>query len=191
MRLAEEEMWNAVIRCDAGCDGAFFYAVKTVGVYCRPSCKSRTPLQRNVRYFEAREEAERAGFRPCKRCRPDLLDYAPARELADRTKALMDDLFGERERLSAEMKRLGVSANHLAMVFRQRYGVAPGAYLSKIRADYAKKMLAETDRPIIEIAGDIGFGSLPSFYGFFRKQSGTTPKDCRARARAERQGTKP
>lgn len=179
-------MWKAVVACDQSYDGNFFYAVKTVGVYCRPSCKSKTPLRKNVDYFKTQAEAEKAGFRPCKRCRPDLPDYAPMLELAQQTKNLIDDFFSERERLGAEMKRLGVSAGHLAVIFKQRYGMAPGQYLNKIRLSYAKKMLAETDTPIIDMAGDIGFASLPSFYGFFKKQTGTTPK----KYRTENQGDK-
>lgn len=182
MCFTDDEMWKAVVDCDKNYDRKFFYAVKTVGVYCRPSCKSKTPLRKNVDYFETQEEAEKAGFRPCKRCRPDLLDYAPMMELAQQTKDLIDDYFNERERLTAEMKRLGVSSGHLTVIFKQQYGMAPSQYMNKTRADYAKKMLVETDTPIIDIAGDIGFDSLPSFYGFFKKQTGMTPKEYRAEA---------
>ena len=70
MKLTDDEMWEATINCDSNLDGRFFYAVKTVGVYCCPSCKSRAPLRKNVLYFETGEQAQRAGFRPCKRCRP-------------------------------------------------------------------------------------------------------------------------
>ena len=179
MRLTDDEMWKAAADCDESCDGKFFYAVKTVGVYCRPSCKSRTPLRKNTEYFETREDAEKAGFRPCKRCRPDLPGYAPLPELAKRIKNLIDGYFNERERLSAEIKQLGVSSGHLAVIFRRQYGMTPGQYLNKTRADCARKMLAETDIPIIDVASDIGFDSLPSFYGFFKKQTGTTPKKYR------------
>ncbi|EHQ89796.1 bifunctional transcriptional activator/DNA repair enzyme AdaA [Desulfosporosinus youngiae] len=179
MGLTDDKMWKAVVDCDKSYDGQFFYAVKTVGVYCRPSCKSRTPLRKNTNYFETQEDAEKAGFRPCKRCRPDLLDYAPMLELAQQTKNLIDDYFQERNRLAAEMKRLGVSASHLAAVFKQQYGMVPSQYLNKTRLDYTRKMLAETDTPIIDIAGNIGYDSLPSFYGFFKKQTGTTPREYR------------
>ncbi len=186
MCLTDDEMWKAVVDCNTNYDGNFFYAVKTVGVYCRPSCKSKRPLRKNVDYFKTRREAENAGFRPCKRCRPDLLDYAPMTELARQTKDLINNYFNEKNRLAAEIKRLGVSASHLAVIFRQQYGMVPSQYLNKTRTDYAKKMLAETDTPIIHIAGDIGFDSLPSFYGFFKKQTGTTPKAYRAKTQGEK-----
>lgn len=186
MPFTDDEMWKAVADCDENYDRQFFYAVKTVGVYCRPSCKSKTPLRKNVRYFETQKDAENAGFRPCKRCRPDLLDYAPALELAKQTKELIDDYYDKREQLAAEMKQLGVSASHLAVIFKQQYGVAPIQYLNQIRIKRVKKMLVETDMPIIDIAGDIGFNSLSAFYGFFKRQTGTTPKEYRAAARGDK-----
>lgn len=186
MRFTDDEMWRAVVDCNKEYDGHFFYAVKTVGVFCRPSCKSRTPLRKNTNYFETKEEAEKAGFRPCKRCRPDLLDYAPITELARQIKGLIDDYFNERERLTEEMKRLGVSASHLAVIFKQQYGMAPSQYLNKIRIDYAQKMLAKTNIPIIDIASDTGFSSLSAFYRFFKKQTETTPKEYRTKAQKDK-----
>ena len=185
MKYDENTMWEATIECDNEYDGKFFYAVKTVGVYCRPSCKSRTPLRKNVRFFETNENAEKAGFRPCKRCRPDLPDYAPMLELAEKTKRLIDGYFHERERLATEMKRLGISANHLSTVFKQHYGLSPLGYFNQKRFEYAKKLLAETDQPIIDVAGEIGFDSLSAFYAFFKRHTGITPKNYRTGSKGE------
>ena len=80
--MTEQEMWEAVQRSDASYDGLFFYAVKTTGIFCRPSCKSKPPKRENLCYFASGEEARAAGFRPCKRCRSDLLEYQPMREIA-------------------------------------------------------------------------------------------------------------
>ncbi|EGO62486.1 bifunctional transcriptional activator/DNA repair enzyme AdaA [Acetonema longum] len=189
MGHSEDELWQAVINCDERLDGEFFYGVKTVGVYCRPSCKSRTPLRKNVHYFKTRPEAEKAGFRPCKRCRPDLFDYDPMLKIASQTKALIDDYYRERERLKEEMKHLGVSANHLSVIFKRHYGVPPKDYLNQKRIESAKKLLAETALPIIEIAEDIGFDSLSAFYGFFRRQTGTTPNSYRREHRTAKKAT--
>ena len=73
----DEARWAALLRRDRAFDGAFFYSVASTGIYCVPSCASRTPLRRNVRFHATAEDAERAGFRPCKRCRPG---QAPLRE---------------------------------------------------------------------------------------------------------------
>ena len=76
MDLTEDEMWIGVIECNKNYDGKFYYAVGTTHIYCRPSCTSRTPLRRNIVYFKTRGEAEMAGYRPCKRCQPEMLDKA-------------------------------------------------------------------------------------------------------------------
>jgi len=113
---------------------------------------------------------------------PILTDYAPVLEIARQTKELIDGYYCQREQLVREMKQLGVTTNHLAVIFKQQYGVPPIQYLNLLRAEQAKNMLAETDMSIIDIAGDIGFNSLPAFYSFFKRQTGTTPKKYRARA---------
>ena len=179
MKYNEDTMWQATIDCDKKYDSEFFYAVKTVGVYCRPSCKSRAPLRKNICFFETKQDAENSGFRPCKRCHPDLLEYDPALKLAKHTKELIDKYFYERKQLTLEMKQLGVSANHLTAIFRQQYGLSPIGYLNKMRSEHAKILLAQTNTPIIDVAFDIGFESLSAFYVFFKKHTGTTPRDYR------------
>jgi AraC family transcriptional regulator of adaptative response / methylphosphotriester-DNA alkyltransferase methyltransferase len=72
--LSADTMWDATVSCDKEYDGAFFYAVKTTGIFCRPSCKSRVPNKDNVSFFLNASEAQKAGYRPCKRCRPDFND---------------------------------------------------------------------------------------------------------------------
>lgn len=173
-------MWTAVVACDKAYDGRFFYAVKTVGVYCRPSCKSRTPLQKNVCFLETALHAEQAGFRPCKRCRPDLPDYAPMAELARRAKALIDAHGHDAVRLRAELRRLGVSPGRLAAVFKQQYGAPPAQYRNQRRATRARDMLSGTDMSILDIAAETGFSGLPAFYDFFKRHTGTTPRQYRA-----------
>lgn len=91
--MTREDMWKAVADNDAAYDGIFFYAVKSTGIYCRPSCKSKRPKQENVCFFDTAAQAKAAGFRPCKRCRSDLPDYQPGREIAVKAKQLLDDSF--------------------------------------------------------------------------------------------------
>ncbi|MFT4300702.1 MAG: Ada metal-binding domain-containing protein [Desulfovibrio sp.] len=179
INLSEETMWQAIVACDSAYDGLFFYGVKTVGVYCRPSCKSRTPLRKNTLFFTTENDAKDAGFRPCKRCRPELAMHDPAAKLAEQARQLFENHYDNRALLAAEVQQLGVTQSHLAVVFRQYYGMAPAQYLGCKREQQAKKMLAETDMSIIDIAADIGFSSLPAFYSFFKRQTGTTPKKFR------------
>jgi AraC family transcriptional regulator, regulatory protein of adaptative response / methylphosphotriester-DNA alkyltransferase methyltransferase len=77
MVLTENEKWEAVIKCDKTYDGQFFYGVKTTGIFCKPSCSSKTPLRKNCEFFDEIDKAYTSGLRPCKRCRPDLSDYKP------------------------------------------------------------------------------------------------------------------
>jgi AraC family transcriptional regulator of adaptative response / methylphosphotriester-DNA alkyltransferase methyltransferase len=187
MKLTDDEMWQAVVDGDKSHDGKFFYGVKTVGVYCRPSCKSRTPLRRNVLYFEQPEDAEKAAFRPCKRCRPDLPVHDPALEIVRQTKEWLEAHYHERKHLAEKMKQSGVTVSHLAVIFRRQYGMSPGQYLNRLRAGQAKENLAQTDRPIIDIAGELGFESLSAFYRFFKKQAGTTPRQYRVQITEKRE----
>ena len=184
MQYSDDEMWRAARECDKSSDGEFLYAVKTVGVYCHPSCRSRTPLRRNVVYFADRGQAEDAGYRACKRCRPDLGGFAPAAELAQRAERLICKCFGDRALLAREMGGLGVSSGHLAEIFRSRYGISLLGYATNLRNEHARRLLAETDTAIIKIASDTGFDNLSSFYAFFKKHNGMTPNEFRKKAGA-------
>lgn len=172
--MNDEEMWRAVRNCDASCDGQFFYGVKTTGIYCRPSCKSKLPQRDHVVFFRTREEAEKAGFRPCKRCRPDLLQYDPALELSQRTKELLERHYNDRATLERDMKETGVSRKHLTQVFKQQYDITPSEYLIQVRIGAARKML-EDGSEIVDAAGMAGYENLSEFYDHFRRLIGMTP----------------
>ena len=179
MKYSEDKMWKATVDCDTKYDNKFYYAVKTVGVYCKPSCKSRTPLRKNVVFFETATDAETAGFRACKRCRPDLSEYEPIIKLAEQTKDLIDNHFNERKELAEKMKCLGVSSNHLAVLFKNQYSLSPNDYICSKRIERAKELLESTNIPIVDIAYEIGFSSVSAFYAFFKKNVGATPKEYR------------
>ena len=172
--MNDEEMWRAVRNRDASCDGQFFYGVKTTGIYCRPSCKSKLPQRDHVVFFRTREEAEKAGFRPCKRCRPDLLQYDPALELSQRTKELLERHYNDRAMLERDMKETGVSRKHLTQVFKQQYDITPSKYLIQVRIGAARKML-EDGSEIVDAAGMAGYENLSEFYDHFRRLIGMTP----------------
>lgn len=172
--MNDDKMWEAVVNCDASYDGKFYYGVKTTGIYCRPSCKSKLPKRGNVVFFKTKEDAENAGFRPCKRCRPDLLQYDPAAELSERTKELLDHYFNDRVKLSSDMKKMGVSRKHLTQVFKQQYQITPSEYLIQVRIDAAKQML-QNGISITDAVSMAGYENLSEFYDHFRRQTGMTP----------------
>jgi AraC family transcriptional regulator of adaptative response / methylphosphotriester-DNA alkyltransferase methyltransferase len=89
--MTGDQKWQAVLENDEHYDGLFFYGVKSTKIFCRPSCKSKPPLKKNIVYFETEKQAEQAGYRPCKRCRPDLLEYRPIKEIAEKVKLLLDE----------------------------------------------------------------------------------------------------
>lgn len=173
--LSDEEKWKAFVRCDASFDGAYCVAVKTTGIFCRPSCTARIPLRKNVVFYDTPEQAAADGFRPCKRCRPDLIAYRPLQELAEQAKALLDTSYSNREDMIEHLNSLGVSFNHLSVIFKGQFGLTPFAYRNNLRARSAMRMLKETELPVIDIACACGFESLSAFYGFFKKQTGMTP----------------
>lgn len=186
-RLTPEEMWNAVTACDAAYDGLFFYGVGTTGIFCRPSCKSRRPRPENVRYFGSAAAARAAGYRPCKRCRSDLLEYSPMLELARKVRALLEQTYAEPRALAEELKPLGISARRAGELFRAAYGATPGEYVASLRLAQACRLLAETRDPLTDVALATGFAGLGGFYRFFRAREGVTPAAYRRLHRQEAQ----
>lgn len=171
--------WEAVISNDAIYDGRFFYAVKSTGVFCRPSCKSRPPLKENVEFFDTAEAAQEAGYRPCKRCRPDLIDFQPLMVIAEEAKAAIDTYYKERDALSEALNKIGITQRRLVDIFRQQYKVTPSEYADKLRIRAAKERLINSDDSLINIALFLGFDSVSAFYGFFRKHMHMTPGEYR------------
>lgn len=174
--MTEDEMWQALISCDKNYDGKFFYGVKSTGIFCRPSCASRTPLRKNVVYFHTAEEAMDAGFQPCKRCRPDLLVFAPALDLAKKAKGIMDRAYHDSSLLTQKMNHLGITRRHLDEVFKNQYQETLKDYLSNIRIQKAKELLSD-GISISDTAMAIGMCSLSGFYSFFKKETGMTPAE--------------
>lgn len=176
--MTENEKWTAVVQCDTRYDGQFFYGVKTTGVFCRPSCNSKTPLRENVMFFSSAQDAMEQGFRPCKRCRPDLLEYQPVQELTKKAKNIYDTCFTDETALREKIKEIHIVNHHLVRLFHKQYGITPNEYISKLRIENAKKLLI-SKKTIIEIAHDSGFRSLTAFYENFKRVTGTTPTEYR------------
>ena len=181
MDLTSETMWNAVLQNDPSYDGVFFYGVRSTGIYCRPSCASRPPLRQNTLFFASAKEAEAAGYRPCKRCRPDLAVFAPDAELAGRAKAIIEQRFAEGPALPAQLGELGVTRRHLTELFERAYDTTPEQYLAQVRLGRAKQLLAGSRR-VTEVAFAVGMGSVSAFSAFFKKQTGVSPARYAARS---------
>ncbi len=184
MMLNPEQCWTALTSRDASADGSFFYSVRTTGIYCRPGCASRTPRRENVAFYETAAAAEAAGFRPCKRCRPN--EGSPAdRHLAaiDRACALIrasDSLPNLAELASAA----GISRYHFHRVFKQLTGTTPREWGKAHRLGRFAERLAAGD----SVAGAVyaaGFGSSSRAYEDAAQGLGMTPAARRHGGRGE------
>ncbi|WP_246476563.1 bifunctional transcriptional activator/DNA repair enzyme AdaA [Salicibibacter cibi] len=165
--------------CDHSYDGQFFYAVKTTGIFCRPSCKSRCPNKENITFFPTAEEAKCAGFRPCKRCQPDMINFDPQMDLINDTKAYIQANYMENLTLTQIAQHIGISPYYLGRVFKKQTSKTPRSFLEHIRVRKAVELLINTDRSIIDICYEVGFQNASSFYHAFQKQTQCTPQQYR------------
>jgi AraC family transcriptional regulator, regulatory protein of adaptative response / methylated-DNA-[protein]-cysteine methyltransferase len=177
--LGDEEKWEAMVRRDRAADGAFVYAVRTTGVYCRPSCGARLPKREHVRFHRAAKDAEKAGFRPCRRCRPkepSLAErYGQAVAKACRSIEGADEVPG----LEALAKSVGLSPSHFHRVFKSLTGVTPKEYAAAHRSRRVRRALTK-NRTVTAAVYEAGFKSNGCFYATSAKVLGMKPKTFRA-----------
>ena len=127
-QITDDERWTAFAARDRSFDGEFVTAVKTTGIYCRPSCSARKPLRQNVQFFETPSEAEQSGFRPCRRCRPHSAEGAPIERSVRAARAYLDARVGQRVPLARLGRAVGLSPWHVQRAFTRLVGVSPKAY---------------------------------------------------------------
>jgi AraC family transcriptional regulator of adaptative response/methylated-DNA-[protein]-cysteine methyltransferase len=175
----DDERWEAVVRRDRDADGAFYYSVRTTGVYCRPSCGARRPRRENVRFHLTWAEAERAGFRPCKRCRPNGSALDDRRASAVAKACRMIEGSAEAPSLDALADAAGMSRFHFHRVFKAITGVTPKAYAVAHRARRVRDGLVSRDTVTEAIYG-AGFNSNGRFYETSDGLLGMTPTAFRA-----------
>lgn len=173
--------WQALISRDKSADGRFYYSVKTTGVYCRPSCGARTPKPENVQFHATPELAEKAGFRPCKRCRPDQPPSDPQSALIARVCRLIES--SEQSPSLAELAALtGISASHLHRQFKEVTGLTPRDYAAALKAGRIRRQLGNGDAVTVAIA-EAGYGSSSRFYEKSDRLLGMTPSRFKAGGR--------
>ncbi|BFU93377.1 MAG: DNA methylation and regulatory protein Ada [Nitrospira sp.] len=185
----DDPFYQAVVARDRRFDGRLFVAVKTTGIYCRPICPAR-PKRENVEFFKTAHAAERAGYRPCLRCRPESAPGSPAwngkQATIERALKLIAQgaLEGQTEEMFAD--RLGVTARHLRRLFEKELGQTPKQLHDGTRLNFARKLIVETPLPFTEIAFSAGFRSLRRFNDAVKKRFHRPPSALRSSCMAVR-----
>src|SRR5436305_5088518 len=177
--VTDERRWHAVIDRNRGADGAFFFSVRTTGVYCRPSCGARLPRRENVAFHATPADAEAAGFRACLRCKPNLdrSEDAQAKAVARACRAI--EQAEEPPRLEALAKMVGQSPYHFNRVFKAVTGLTPKAYADAHRGKRVRDELKRAGT-VTEAIYSAGFNSNGRFYAASDELLGMTPTHFRA-----------
>jgi AraC family transcriptional regulator, regulatory protein of adaptative response / methylated-DNA-[protein]-cysteine methyltransferase len=164
-------------------DGAFFTCVKTTKIYCRPICPSVHARQAHVFFVPSAAAAERLGFRPCLRCRPETAAGSPAwrgtATTVARAMRLIGDGFLDRRSVEDLADKLGIGSRHLLRLFSKHVGASPIEVAGTRRVQTAKRLISDTDMPLGQIAFEAGFGSVRRFNDAFRKTYRRTPASFR------------
>src|ERR1700726_1100163 len=178
-----DRCYRAVQSKDARFDGWFVTAVRTTGIYCRPSCPVRPPFARNVHFFPTAAAAQRAGFRACKRCRPDASPGSPEWNIRDdlvaRAMRLIADGIVDREGVGGLAARLGYTTRQLERLLRAEVGAGPLALARAQRAQTARVLIETTDLPFGDVAFAAGFSSIRQFNDTVRLVFESTPTALR------------
>jgi AraC family transcriptional regulator of adaptative response/methylated-DNA-[protein]-cysteine methyltransferase len=169
---AAARYWQATLARDSRADGTFVLAVRSTHIYCRPSCPARRPLRRNVVFYHTREEAEKHGYRPCLRCRPNEVSNSVA--LVQRAARHLAESAVESVRLAVLAKTLGTTQAKLRRAFLQVTGLAPRELAEALRIKRFKAML-RSGRSIADALYETGYGSPSRVYERSNAQLGMTP----------------
>src|SRR6266851_1514225 len=183
MTLDFDTCYRAAAARDPRFDGLFFIGVTSTGVYCRPICPSRTPAGKNMRFFPHQGAAEAAGFRACRRCRPEASPGSPEwntrADLVARAVRLITDGYVDEHGIAGLARRLAVTERHLHRLMMAELGTAPLALARTVRLQTARRLLRETSVPITEIAFASGFSSVRQFNASFQESYRQPPSALR------------
>ncbi|HEY1142693.1 MAG TPA: methylated-DNA--[protein]-cysteine S-methyltransferase [Sphingomicrobium sp.] len=180
-RLDVDTAWAAFMRRDRAWDGRVIGAVKTTGIYCKPSCPAKRPKRDNVEFFATGEEARAAGYRACMRCRPD--EVGRDREAVAKAVEFIEAA-EEAPNLEELGNAVGYAPHHFQRIFTRDMGVSPAAYARAVRAKRAESALGQTDR-VIDAIYDAGYSGPSRFYANAKERLGMTPSAWRDGGRGE------
>ena len=174
-RSAHEELYKKIITRNAQYDDVFFFAVTSTGVYCRPSCPARRPLNKNCQFFISAHEAEKAGFRACKRCRPNLAKAdAVILQLHSARSTSLTNAKSIKEAIGVD-----IGERQIRRLIKNNIGKTPAQILQQRRLIYAYNLLRHTNLPITGIAFRAEFGSVRQFNHAFKQRYRISPSRAR------------
>ena len=171
---------QAIIDKDPEYDGIFFYGLKTTHIVCRPSCNKRSCSLDNVVIFDTFEEAEKAGYRACKRCRPDQPEWNGVKqELANSVKGIIDENYEKDFSLQEIADKLHINKFYMLRAFEEVMGDTPLAYCNRVRCEKAGELMVQPELTMSYISMAVGFNSNSYFSRVFKKVTGYTPSEFR------------
>src|SRR6266536_2726768 len=193
--LDDEGRYQAAASKDPRFDGVFFIGVTSTGIYCRPSCPAITPKRANMRFYRSAAAAQEAGFRACKRCRPDASPGSPEwnirADMVGRAMRLIADGVVDRDRVEGLARRLGYEQRQVRRLVTAELGAGPLAIARAQRAQTARILTETTALPLSEIAFAAGFASIRQFNATIREVFAVTPTELREARRAGPGGRPP
>jgi AraC family transcriptional regulator of adaptative response / DNA-3-methyladenine glycosylase II len=181
--MENTDYYQALLARDAKFDGKFFFGVKTTGVYCRPICPAR-PKRENVEFFDSALQAEKSGYRPCLRCRPESAPDSPLWQGSNTVvrraiKVLLNDVTGQSFNEQQFAACFALSARQLRRLFQQEFGKTPAQIMRDNRLNLARKLIVETDMAQADVAYSAGFDSVRRFNDAIRNRFSQTPSQLR------------
>ena len=178
--MITQEQWTAIARKERKADGTFWYALRRGRTYCRPSCPTKSPSVDRVVVFASCEEAEKAGYRPCRVCRPDQMTWQGARKnLAEKVRFYIEDHVHEKFSLQDMAQMLQVDGSYLLRTFHHETGHTPLWYHREMRCREACMLLSHEEYTVAEISAMVGFSTPALFSRVFTQMRGMSPSEYR------------
>ncbi|MFD2612085.1 bifunctional transcriptional activator/DNA repair enzyme AdaA [Paenibacillus gansuensis] len=175
-----DEIYESVQKKEQTFDGVYYTCVKTTKIVCRPSCRARTPYRENVSFVKSVQEAVKAGYRPCKRCKPEEPGrQSPDERIADRVDELIKSGASGNVTLATLAEELAVSPFHLQRLYKRVRGHSPADQLKIARLEIARNMLDHGSDPVSAVAASTGFRTASHFAAWFGKETGFSPTEYR------------
>ncbi|KRM12690.1 Ada metal-binding domain-containing protein [Paucilactobacillus suebicus] len=174
-----QQQWQAIVTNDGAFDNSFCYAVKTTGIFCRPSCPSKLPNQDNVAIYQSTADAIKAGYRPCKRCRP-LQSHAPSEIWLAEVNQIIDDTYNQDLNLQKLANMVHTSPSYLRHEYKHLAGLTPQQKINNVRLCAAQNLLLNSNESVTNIGFTVGITSTAYFIKQFRDRFGISPGQYRS-----------